>query len=230
MGRERIKPPVVRTGDFSRDSYTSQKLPARHPLSSVACDLRRFRWHIFERREANMMRVVNHHSERQLHLLADPEPRADIAKRLRTNCNSGSMPVRSRTMASARCVAKMCSGFWSPSLGNCARSMRCMDCCIGSSIRRSCLGRSIHRPIPPRKKNSKKIWRAPRGDPDALSRPLAASLSRRRSAVRPARYADSRLGQNGFATPCRAANAVRSERIPPPWGPRSGWRRARPKG
>ena len=31
-----------------------------------------------------MMRVVNHHSERQLQLLADQEPRADIAKRLRT--------------------------------------------------------------------------------------------------------------------------------------------------
>ena len=92
--------------------------------------------------------------------------------------------------------------------------MRCMDCCIGSAIRRSCPGRSIPRPIPPRKKNSKKIWRAPRGDPDALSRPPAASLSRRRSAVRPARYADSRLGQNGFATPCRAANAVRIRLCP----------------
>jgi len=31
-----------------------------------------------------MMRVVNHHSERQLQLLADQEPRAAIAKRLRT--------------------------------------------------------------------------------------------------------------------------------------------------
>ncbi|PHY02961.1 MAG: hypothetical protein CK530_03545 [Planctomycetaceae bacterium] len=30
------------------------------------------------------MRVVNHHSQRQLQLLADQEPRSDIAKRLRT--------------------------------------------------------------------------------------------------------------------------------------------------
>ena len=31
-----------------------------------------------------MMRVLNHHSERQMQLLADQEPRAAIAKRLRT--------------------------------------------------------------------------------------------------------------------------------------------------
>ena len=31
------------------------------------------------------MRVVNHHSQRQLQLLADQEPRPDIAKRLRTH-------------------------------------------------------------------------------------------------------------------------------------------------
>jgi transposase len=38
----------------------------------------------FERREANMMRVADHHSEQQLQQLADQEPRADLAKRLRT--------------------------------------------------------------------------------------------------------------------------------------------------
>ena len=31
------------------------------------------------------MRVVNHHAQRQLQLLADQEPRSAIAKRLRTH-------------------------------------------------------------------------------------------------------------------------------------------------
>ena len=62
--------------------YASQKLLARPPL-------------IFRRvgfggvfssvREANRMRVVNHHAQRQLQLLADQELRSDIAKRSRTH-------------------------------------------------------------------------------------------------------------------------------------------------
>ena len=62
--------------------YTSQKLLARPPL-------------IFRRvgfggvlscvREANKVRVVKHHAQRQLQLLADQAPRPAIAKRLRTH-------------------------------------------------------------------------------------------------------------------------------------------------
>ena len=53
-------------------------------LSSVRCLRHWFRSRIFrERREASM-NVVSHHSEQQLQRLADREPRAELAKRLRT--------------------------------------------------------------------------------------------------------------------------------------------------
>ena len=232
-----------------------------------------------------MMRVVNHHSERQLQLLADQESRADIAKRLRTivlakrsytapeiaTCTGFSRRVvqawvaryngeglagletkagRGRkpplTPAEADQLQQRLDAGPLPEDGVCTLrgkdvqrilesefgQLRSLNAVYGLLHR---LGYSslVPRPQHPQtdpaaqeefKKNLPSASRRSR------SRPPAASLSRRRSAVRPARYADSRLGQNGFATPYRAANAVRSERTPPPWGPRSGWRRARPKG
>ena len=217
------------------------------------------------------MRVVNHHSERQLQLLADQEPRAAIAKRLRTivlakrsytapeiaTCTGFSRRVvqawvaryngeglagletkagRGRkpplTPEEADQLQQRLDAGPLPDDGVCTLrgkdvqrilesefgQLRSLNAVYGLLHR---LGYSslVPRPQHPQtdpaaQEEFKKNWRAPRGDPDALSRPPAASLSRRRSAVRPARYADSRLGQNGFATPCRAANAVRIRLCP----------------
>ena len=72
--------------------------------------------------------------------------------------------------------------------------------------------RSIPRPIPPRKKNSKKNWRAPRGDPDAHpDRRLQVFYE---DEARFGQQGTLTRVQHGFATPCRAANAVRIRLCP----------------
>ena len=51
---------------------------------SVRCVRHRFRSSVFRERMEASMNVVSHHSEQQLQRLADREPRAELAKRLRT--------------------------------------------------------------------------------------------------------------------------------------------------